>query len=187
MTEDHPLQGQSPYAASKVGADQIALSFHRAFGTPVSVIRPFNTFGPRQSARAVIPTVITQILSGAKRVKLGALHPTRDFTYVDDTVAAFIAMAKAKHVAGETVNVGSDFEISIGDLAAMIADIMGAKVELVADDKRFRPAASEVERLWADASKARKLLDWRPKASGQIGLRRGLEKTVKWFSDPLVL
>lgn len=165
-----------PDAASKIGVDQMALSFHRAFGTPVSVIQPFNTYGPRQSVRAVIPTVITQILAGAKEIKLGARHSTRDFTYTEGMVAAFVAMAKTDRALGEVVNVGSNFEISVGDVALMIAEIMDAKVEFVVDDQRLRPADSDVERLWADAGKAEKLLGWRPTPSG-------IEKTVTWLSD----
>lgn len=184
IAEDHPLQGQSPYAASKIGADQIALSFHRAMGTPVSVIRPFNTYGPRQSARAVIPTVITQILAGKKHIDLGALQPTRDFSYIDDTVAGFIAMAASTKTIGAVTNLGSGFEISIGDVAAMIADVMGAKIEIAADSQRVRPAASEVERLLSDNSKAKASLNWSPAYGSKEGLRRGIEKTVKWFSDP---
>jgi dTDP-glucose 4,6-dehydratase len=186
ITEDHPLQGQSPYSASKIGADQIALSFHRAFGTPVSVIRPFNTYGPRQSARAIIPTVITQILAGKTQLKLGSLHPTRDFNYVADTVDGFIAMAESGSTIGEAVNVGSDFEISIGDTVAMIAEVMGAKIEIVTDNQRVRPEASEVERLWASNAKAKAMLKWTPEYGGKDGLRRGLERTVKWFADPAI-
>lgn len=186
IDEDHPLQGQSPYSASKIGAEQIALSFRRAFGTPVAVIRPFNTYGPRQSARAVIPTIITQILAGAKQIRLGALHPTRDFSHVSDTVAGFIAMAESDAAIGEVVNIGSGFEISVGDTAKMIAEIMGAKVEIVSDDQRMRPDASEVERLWAGTDKARKLFGWSPAYAGRDGFRRGLEETVKWYADPAV-
>ena len=190
ITEEHPLQGQSPYSASKIGADQIALSFYRSFGTPVAVIRPFNTYGPRQSARAVIPTVITQILAGKKSVKLGSLHPTRDFNFIDDTVAGFLAMADAmagrpaKAVMGEVINIGSNFETSIGDTARLIADIMGTRLRIVTDDQRVRPDASEVERLLACNNKAKTLLGWAPKYGGEKGLRRGLEKTIAWFSAP---
>ncbi|NKB42837.1 MAG: SDR family NAD(P)-dependent oxidoreductase [Alphaproteobacteria bacterium] len=184
ITEDHPLQGQSPYSASKIGADQIALSYHRAFGTPVSVIRPFNTYGPRQSARAIIPTVITQILAGKKQIKLGSLHPTRDLSYIDDTVAGFIAMAATDNVAGEIVNLGSDFEISMGDTVTLIKNIMDADVEIITDDQRVRPDASEVERLWASNDKANALFGWAPKHAGRDGLKRGLEKTIDWFSNP---
>ena len=184
ITEDHPLQGQSPYSASKIGADQIALSYHRAFDTPVSVIRPFNTYGPRQSARAIIPTVITQILAGQEKIKLGTLHPTRDFSYIDDTVAGFMTMAACDDVAGEIVNIGSDFEISMGDTVDLIKEIMEADVEIVTDDQRVRPDASEVERLWASNAKAKTLLGWAPAYAGRDGLMLGLEKTIDWFSDP---
>lgn len=184
ITEDHPLQGQSPYSASKIGADQIALSFHRAFGTPVSVIRPFNTYGPRQSARAVIPTIITQILAGKKQIKLGSLHPTRDFNYVTDTAAGFIAMAASDTAVGEVINVSSDFEVTIGDTVEMIKEIMNADVEIITDDQRLRPDASEVERLWGANTKAKDLMGWTPDHGGQDGFKKGLEQTIAWFSDP---
>ncbi len=184
ITEDHPLQGQSPYSASKIGADQIALSFHASFETPVTVIRPFNTYGPRQSARAVIPTIITQIAAGMRTIKLGAVHPTRDFNFVKDTVSGFLAVAECDAAVGQVVNVGSEFEISIGDTARLIAEVMGAEVEFVTDEARMRPAGSEVERLWADASRARALTGWAPQYGGVEGLRRGIEETVAWFRDP---
>lgn len=182
ITEDHPLQGQSPYSASKIGADQIALSFFSSFGTPVSVIRPFNTYGPRQSARAVIPTVITQIASGARKIKLGSLHPTRDFNYVTDTVKGFIAVAESENSIGEVINVGSNYEISIGETVALIADIMKVDIDICTDDVRLRPERSEVERLWADNQKARALAGWRPEYAGKEGLRRGLTETIEWFT-----
>ncbi len=184
INEEHPLKGQSPYSASKIGADQIALSFYYAFGTPVMVLRPFNTYGPRQSARAVIPTIATQILAGERRIKLGALHPTRDFSFVGDTVAAFARAAMADGVLGETVNVGSGFEISVGDTAALIAEAVGVSVEITTDEQRMRPAASEVERLFADADKARRLMNWTPRYGGRDGFLRGLKETVTWFADP---
>lgn len=184
ITEDHPLQGQSPYSASKIGADQIAMSFHQSFGTPVSVIRPFNTYGPRQSARAVIPTVITQIANGARTLQLGALHPTRDFNYVEDTVRGFIAVAEADEAVGEVVNVGSNFEVSIGRTVELIAEVMGAQVEIRCDEQRLRPAKSEVERLWADNAKALRLTGWQPAYGGEEGFRRGLAATAAWFTDP---
>jgi NAD dependent epimerase/dehydratase len=184
ITEEHPLQGQSPYSASKIGADQIAMSFHASFGTPVTLLRPFNTYGPRQSARAVIPTIITQISSGAKRIKLGAVHPTRDFNYVADTVAGFIAALSADQAVGEVINLGSNFEISVGDTARAIASVMGAEIELVTDDERLRPEKSEVERLWASNVKARKILSWQPAYGGLDGFHRGLAETVAWFLDP---
>ncbi|HYD28123.1 NAD-dependent 4,6-dehydratase LegB [Brevundimonas sp.] len=184
ITEAHPLQGQSPYSASKIGADQIALSFHAAFGTPVTVIRPFNTYGPRQSARAVIPTVISQIAAGADRIKLGAVHPTRDFTFVSDTARAFEMLAECDAAVGQTVNAGSGFEISIGDTARAIIELIGRDVEIVTDDQRLRPEASEVERLWADSTLIRSLTGWTPGYGGGDGFRRGLGETIDWFSDP---
>ena len=184
ITEDHPLQGQSPYSASKIGADQIALSFHRSFDTPVAVIRPFNTYGPRQSARAVIPTIITQLAAGREELRLGALHPTRDFSFVADTVEGFIRVAECDTAVGEVVNVGSGFEISIGDTAAMIASLMHRDVRIVTDDQRLRPSASEVERLWASTDKAEALLGHRPTYAGIEGMRRGLIETIEWFGDP---
>ncbi|HYD25608.1 MAG TPA: NAD-dependent 4,6-dehydratase LegB [Croceibacterium sp.] len=184
ITEDHPLQGQSPYSASKIGADQIAMSFHASFGTPVATIRPFNTYGPRQSARAVIPTIITQIASGARAIKLGAVHPTRDFNFVRDTVRGFLAVAECDAAVGQVVNVGSNFEITIGDTARLIAELLGAEVELVTDDQRLRPEKSEVERLWADNSRMRGLTEWAPEYGGIDGFRRGLSETIAWFSDP---
>jgi len=184
ITEDHPLQAQSPYSASKIGADQIALSFFHSFDTPISVIRPFNTYGPRQSARAVIPTVITQIVSGARTVKLGAEHPTRDFSFIRDTVRSFIAVAECDAAVGQVLNVGSNFEISIGDTARLIAELMDRKVEFVTDDERLRPAGSEVERLWADNTRSLTLTDWIPEYAGLEGLRRGLVETIEWFGAP---
>jgi dTDP-glucose 4,6-dehydratase len=182
ITEHHPLQGQSPYSATKIGADQLALSFYRSFGTPISVVRPFNTYGPRQSARAVIPAIITQ-LSRGPRIKLGALHPTRDFNFVADIVGGFIAAAETPESVGETINLGTNFEISIGDTARLIASLMGKEIELVDDSARHRPAASEVERLVCDASKAAQLLGWRPFYAGREGLSRGLTETIAWFLD----
>jgi dTDP-glucose 4,6-dehydratase len=150
----------------------------------VTIVRPFNTYGPRQSARAVIPTIITQIASGARQIKLGALHPTRDFSYVSDTVAGFMAALRSPQAVGEVVNLGSGFEISIGDTARTIAELMAVELEILTDDARLRPDGSEVERLWADAAKAGKLLDWQPEFGGQDGFRRGLANTVEWFRDP---
>ncbi len=184
ITEDHPLQGQSPYSATKIGADQIAMSFYHSFNTPVAIIRPFNTYGPRQSARAVIPTVITQIANGSRRIKLGALHPTRDFSFVRDTVRGFIAVAESDKSVGEVINIGSNYEISIGDTARLIAEVMGVEIEIETDDVRLRPEKSEVERLWADNGKARKLLGWEPTYAGPDGLKRGLAETAAWFTDP---
>ena len=184
ITEDHPLIGQSPYSASKIGADQIAMSFYLSFGTPVALVRPFNTYGPRQSARAVIPTIITQVANGINNLKLGAVHPTRDFNYVSDTVSGFVAALDSERSIGEVINIGSNYEISIGDTANMIAEIMGVEIKIIADDQRFRPKNSEVSRLWADNSKACNLLNWSPVFGGREGFRSGLRKTVAWFSDP---
>lgn len=184
ITEEHPLQGQSPYSASKIGADQLAYSFYSSFNTPVTTLRPFNTYGPRQSARAVIPTIITQIASGQRQLKLGAIHPTRDFNFVADTVQGFIAALTAENVAGETINLGSNFEVSIGDTVRLIAEVMGVQVDIVTDEVRLRPEKSEVERLWADNRKAKELLGWSPAFAGVDGLRRGLQTTVDWFSQP---
>jgi len=184
ITEDHPLQGQSPYSASKIGADQIAMSFYRSFGTPVTILRPFNTYGPRQSARAVIPTIITQLASGKRKIKLGAVHPTRDFNFVADTVAGFIAALESTQSVGEVINIGSGFEISIGDTAKLISELMGVELEIITDEQRVRPANSEVERLWASNDKARELLLWQPKYGGLDGFRRGLTETIEWFREP---
>jgi NAD dependent epimerase/dehydratase len=182
ITEEHRLQGQSPYSASKIGADQLALSFERSFGTPVTVIRPFNTYGPRQSARAVIPTIITQIAAGQRAIKLGSIHPTRDFNFVADTVGGFLAALESRAGIGEVINIGSGFEISIGDTAQMIAELMGAEIEIEHDDVRVRPERSEVDRLWASNAKAQELLGWKPRFAGVEGLRKGLEQTISWFT-----
>lgn len=184
ITEDHPVQGQSPYSASKIGADEIAMSFYTSFETPISIIRPFNTYGPRQSARAVIPTIITQIASGKKKIKLGSLHPTRDFSYISDVVRGFISIAESDRSVGEVINIGSNYEISIGDTARLIAEVMEASIGLETDPNRIRPEKSEVERLWADNSKARELTGWEPIYTGLEGLRKGLKETVDWFKKP---
>lgn len=183
IDEMHPLQGQSPYSASKIAADQFAFSFFRSFDLPVITVRPFNTYGPRQSARAVIPTIITQLAGGDGRLELGSLHPTRDFTYVTDTARGFLAADRAENALGEVVNLGTGFEISIGDLASTIAELMGVDTELVRDEDRVRPEESEVDRLLADNGKAHDLLDWEPEFGGEEGLRRGLERTIEWFTD----
>ncbi len=184
ITEEHPLQGQSPYSATKIGADQLALSFHRSFGLPVTVARPFNTYGPRQSARAIIPTVITQLATGSRQVKVGHVTPTRDFNYVRDTAEGFISLAQSDTALGEVVNLCSNFEISIGDTIAIVARLMNTSAEIVADAQRERPAASEVERLWGDNAKAKRLLGWEPAYGGSGGFERGLQETIAWFSKP---
>ncbi|MBP2241987.1 dTDP-glucose 4,6-dehydratase [Cytobacillus eiseniae] len=183
IDEEHPLQGQSPYSASKIGADQMALSFYRSFETPVSIIRPFNTYGPRQSARAVIPTIITQLASGKEKIKLGALSPTRDFNYVKDTVSGFIAVMNNAKSIGEVINIGSNYEVSIGETAEAIAEVMGKKVKIETDEIRLRPEKSEVERLWADNQKARELLGWEPLYGGMDGFKHGLKETADWFMN----
>ena len=184
ITEVHPLVGQSPYAASKIGADQIALSYWSSFQTPVTVLRPFNTYGPRQSARAVIPTIITQIASGQRHIKLGALSPTRDFNFVADTCAAFIAISLCDEALGQVVNAASNFEISIGDTASLISEVMNVEVEISTDEQRLRPEGSEVNRLYGDNSRLRELTGWEPAYGGLEGFRRGLSITAQWFSDP---
>ncbi|MHC1759650.1 MAG: NAD-dependent 4,6-dehydratase LegB [Negativicutes bacterium] len=184
ITEEHPLQGQSPYSASKIGADQIAMSFYHAFELPVTILRPFNTYGPRQSARAIIPTVITQIANGQRTLKLGSVSPTRDFNYVKDTVRGFIAGMEQDSTAGKVINIGSNYEISIGGLVNLIADVMKVQVEIECETKRLRPAKSEVERLWADNAKAAECLGWKPEYGGVDGLKRGMKETIDWFLNP---
>ncbi len=184
ITEEHPLKGQSPYSASKIGADQIAYSYFASFGTPVTILRPFNTYGPRQSARAVIPTIITQIADGHNRIKLGSLKPTRDFNFVEDTTKGFLsALRSEEKTNGECINLGSNFEISIGDTASLIAEIMNRDVEWISDEDRLRPKNSEVERLWASNEKAKRMLKWEPSYGGKEGFRKGLEITIDWFSN----
>jgi len=184
ITEEHPLQGQSPYSASKIGADQLAFSFYASFELPIVTIRPFNTYGPRQSARAVIPTIITQLANGVESLKLGSVHPTRDFNYVQDTVDGFIAALKAENIEGETINIGSNFEISVGDTAKVIAELMHKNISIEMDDVRLRPKDSEVERLWADNKKALEMLNWKPNHAGLEGFKNGLSKTIEWFNKP---
>jgi NAD dependent epimerase/dehydratase len=179
IDENHPLQPQSPYSASKIGADAIAMSFHLAFGLPVTVARPFNTYGPRQSARAVIPTIIGQIAAGERRIHLGDLTPTRDFNFVSDTCAGLVAVANAAGAIGEAVNIGSNTEISIGDTLAMIRDLMGSDAEFVIDEARIRPGRSEVFRLRCDNAKLQTLTGFRP----AVDLREGLSRTITWFRD----
>ncbi|QWE06934.1 NAD-dependent 4,6-dehydratase LegB [Polynucleobacter sp. JS-JIR-5-A7] len=184
ITEDHPLQGQSPYSATKIAADQLAYAFYASFGLPVVTVRPFNTYGPRQSARAVIPTIISQIANGVREIQLGATSPTRDFNFVKDTVAGFIAALLSTKGVGEVINIGSNFEISIGDTALLIAETMGVKIKIVTDRNRLRPETSEVDRLWADNSKAKKLFGWEPKYGERAGFIEGISETVEWFSNP---
>ncbi len=185
ISEEHPLQGQSPYSASKIGADQMAMAFYASFNTQVVTVRPFNTYGPRQSTRAVIPAIITQIAAGNRTIKLGSLHPTRDFNYVADTINGFIAALEAEGVVGQVINIGSNFEISIGVTARLIAQVMGVEIAIETEDLRVRPEKSEVERLWADNSKARDLLGWSPAYGGRDGFARGLSETVSWFMNPV--
>ena len=178
IDEKHIRQPQSPYSASKIAADWIAESFYRRFGSPGTIVRPFNTFGPRQSARAVIPTIITQLLNGKKEIKLGAIHPTRDLVFVKDTVAGFIAIAESNAVAGEEINIATGNEISIGELAKKIIDKLNPAAKVISDQERIRPEKSEVERLLGSNEKLARLTGWKPSYS----LDQGLEETIKWFS-----
>ena len=187
IDEGHPLQGQSPYSATKIAADQIAMSFYCSFGSPVALIRPFNTYGPRQSLRAVIPTIITQLAKSQAIINLGSLHPTRDFSFVKDIVNGFIAIAESDASIGEAINVGSGFEISIKELGETIGDLMGSKIKFNTEEIRLRPGKSEVERLLADNSKANQIINWVPKYAGKEGLKRGLKETIDWYSHPETL
>lgn len=180
IDEKHPLHPQSPYSASKIGADAMAKSFFNAFELPLTIARPFNTYGPRQSARAVIPTIITQIASGKNQIKLGDLTPTRDLSYVKDICRGFIALAECEKAIGETVNIGSNYEISIGDVVDTIRQIMNSNVEVITDNTRLRPEISEVFRLWCDNSKIRELTGFIP----QYTIQEGLKKTIDWFTNP---
>ncbi|NLI91361.1 MAG: SDR family NAD(P)-dependent oxidoreductase [Peptococcaceae bacterium] len=180
--EDHPLLGQSPYSATKIAADQMALAFYHSFETPVTIIRPFNTYGPRQSTRAVIPAIITQIAGGQRIIKLGSTHPTRDFSYVPDTVRGVISGAQSDAASGNVINLGTGFEISIGELVKCIAERMQVQVEIKSEAERARPEKSEVERLLSDNGKAKKLLGWEPSYAGYKGLQKGLDETIAWFS-----
>ena len=180
IDESHPRQPQSPYSATKIGADAIAKSYFNAFGLPVSIVRPFNTYGPRQSARAIIPTIITQIANGAREIKVGDLTPTRDFNYVRDTCRGFLAIAGAEGVEGEEINIATNTEVSMQETLQLIADIMGADVDWVRDPARIRPAKSEVFRLHGSNEKIRRLTGWQP----EFTLRQGLEKTIEWFTNP---
>ena len=179
IDEKHPMQGQSPYSASKIAADKMAESYYRSFNTPVTTIRPFNTYGPRQSARAVIPTIISQILAGKKEIELGSLTPTRDFNYVKDTANAFIKIAESDKTIGEVINAGSNHEISIGDLVEKIINITGENVKIICDEERLRPEKSEVNRLWADNKKIKDLTDWKSNYS----LDEGLKETIEWIRN----
>jgi len=183
IDEKHPMQPQSPYSATKVAADAMAMSFYNAFDLPVTIARPFNTYGPRQSARAVIPTIITQIANGVKEIKLGDLTPTRDFNYVVDTCRGFIALAEEDKTVGETVNIGSNFEISIGDTLDIVKELMVSDVEFITDHQRIRPEKSEVFRLWCDNTKIEKLTGFKPK----VDIREGLQKTIDWITQPSYL
>ncbi|MGV1099871.1 NAD-dependent 4,6-dehydratase LegB [Thiovibrio sp. JS02] len=180
IDEKHPLQPQSPYSASKIGADCMAMSFFNAFELPVTIARPFNTYGPRQSARAIIPTIITQIAKGATQLKLGDLTPTRDLNYVTDTCRGFIALAECDQCIGETVNIGSNYEVTMAQVVDEIKSIMGSKVTIITEQQRLRPAKSEVFRLWCDNGKIHALTGFKPEHT----LRQGLEKTINWFADP---
>lgn len=180
IDEKHPFQGQSPYSATKIGADRLAESFYRSFQTPVTIVRPFNTYGPRQSARAVIPTIITQLLLGATELKLGSLAPTRDFNYVKDTVQGFIALATSDEAVGKEVNIATKSEVSVGDIAKVLIDELNPNVKIVTEDDRLRPDASEVFRLIGDNTLIKSLTDWQPK----YDLRHGLQDTIQWFKNP---
>jgi NAD dependent epimerase/dehydratase len=180
IDEKHPLQPQSPYSASKIGADAMAMSYFNAFNLPLTIARPFNTYGPRQSARAVIPTIITQIASGMKQIKLGDTTPTRDFNYVADTCRGFLELARCKKAIGETVNIGSNFEISVGDTLQLIKELMASDVEFMTDDQRMRPEKSEVFRLWCDNSRIRALTGFEPRHD----IRDGLQRTISWMTQP---
>ena len=180
IDEKHPRQPQSPYSATKIGADAIAKSFYNAFGLPVVIARPFNTYGPRQSARAIIPTIISQIANGAREIKVGDLSPTRDFNYVEDTCRGFLALGRADNIEGEEINIATGTEISMADTLKLIAELMGADVKYVVDPERLRPSKSEVFRLCGDNTKIESLTDWRP----QVTIREGLRRTIEWFTDP---
>jgi dTDP-glucose 4,6-dehydratase len=183
ITETHPLQAQSPYAASKIGADQLVYSYYSSFDVPAVTLRPFYTYGPRQSARAVIPNIISQVKSGKSTIHLGSIFPTRDFSFIDDTVSGFVSALESDNGLGEVVNLGSNFEISIKETVELIAEIMQVDVEIESDEERVRPENSEVNRLWADNSKAKSLFGWEPVYSQRSGLTKGLAETVQWFSD----
>ena len=180
IDEGHPRQPQSPYSATKIGADAIALSFHNAFGLPVVVARPFNTYGPRQSARAIIPTIITQIAAGRREIMVGDLTPTRDFNYVDDTARGFLALAETPGIEGREINIATGTEVSMADTLELIAEVMGVKVDFVVDPERLRPGGSEVFRLCGDNTLIESLTPWRP----EVSLEEGLRRTAQWFVKP---
>ena len=180
IDENHPMQAQSPYSATKIAADAMAMSFYNAFNLPVTIARPFNTYGPRQSARAVIPTIITQIANGAKEIKLGDVTPTRDFNYVDDTCRGFIALAECDESIGQTVNIGSNYEISISDTLNIIKELMSSNVQFITDEERLRPSKSEVFRLWCDNTKIKKITGF----ESQVDIRQGLQQTIDWITQP---
>ncbi len=183
IDEKHPVDGQSPYSASKIAADQMAISFYKSFGTPVTIIRPFNTYGPRQSARAIIPTIILQFLNGKREINLGSVNTTRDFSYIDDTINAFVKSITAKNTNGEIINLGSNSEVSIKDLVRIIASEMKVKHQIIKDKKRIRPSKSEVNRLLSKNLKAKKKLKWKPKYIARKGLIKGLRETINWLSE----
>lgn len=180
IDEKHPLQPQSPYSASKIGADAMAMSLHNSFELPLTIARPFNTYGPRQSARAVIPTIISQIAAGKKTIQLGDVSPTRDFNYVSDTCRGFIALAESDRAIGQTVNIGSNYEISVGDTLELIRELMQSDVSFVTEDQRLRPENSEVQRLWCDNGRIEELTGFKP----EVSLRDGLQRTIDWFTEP---
>ena len=184
ITEDHPLLGQSPYSASKIGADQMAISYWKSFDLPVTILRPFNTYGPRQSNRAVIPQIITQIANGKDHIKLGALTPTRDFNFISDTCKAFISVAKSQNTIGEVINSASNFEISIKKTALLILELMNSSIEIVSEEKRLRPSNSEVNRLFGSNKKITSLTNWKPAYNNIEGFRKGLKITIEWFTNP---
>jgi len=180
IDENHPLNPQSPYSATKIAADAMAMSFYNSFNLPVTIVRPFNTYGPRQSARAVIPTIITQIANGVREIKLGDITPTRDFNYVDDTCRGFIALAECDESIGQTVNIGSNSEISIGDTLNIVKELMGGNIQFITDEERLRPSKSEVFRLWCDNAKIKKLTGFESK----VDIRQGLQQTIDWITQP---
>jgi len=182
ITEEHPLKGQSPYSASKIAADQLSYSYYSSFDLPVTICRPFNTYGPRQSMRAIIPTIIVQLIKNEKEISLGSLTPTRDLNFVEDTVSGFVASLESDKNIGKTINIGSNFEISMKDVVDCIVNISGKEVKIIQDKKRFRPEKSEVNRLWADNTKAKQILNWSPKYSSLSGFKKGIEETYNWFN-----